>query len=99
MAVPPPRRSQNIPEIIYGTAFKFDKSKTLVEAALNAGFRAIDTAGSKSAYREALVGEGIAAALATGTFQRSDLYVCNPFLISLCGSIPFYVKIHPILYV
>jgi diketogulonate reductase-like aldo/keto reductase len=99
MAVPPPRRSQNIPEIIYGTAFKFDKSKTLVEAALNAGFRAIDTAGSKSAYRDALVGEGIAAALATGTFQRSDLYVCNPFLISLCGSIPFYVKIHPILYV
>ena len=60
MTISLPRRSQNIPEILYGTAFKFDKSKKLVEAALNAGFRAIDTAGSKSAYREALVGEGIA---------------------------------------
>jgi diketogulonate reductase-like aldo/keto reductase len=68
-------RFRGIPEIIYGTAFKFDKSATLVEAALKAGFRAIDTAGSKSAYREALVGEGITAALATGTFERNELYV------------------------
>src|SRR4051812_932603 len=75
MADPPARTTQDLPEIIYGTAFKFDKSKVLVEAALNTGFRAIDTSGSKSAYRENLVGEGIAAAMATGKFQRSDLYV------------------------
>ncbi|KAG0652274.1 Aldo-keto reductase 2E [Hyphodiscus hymeniophilus] len=73
-------RFQGIPNIIYGTAFKFDKSASLVEAALNAGFRAIDTAGSKSAYREALVGEGIAAALANGTFKRNELYTkFSPF--------------------
>jgi diketogulonate reductase-like aldo/keto reductase len=77
MTGPPPIRSQGIPEILYGTAFKYDKSASLVEAALKAGFRAIDTAGSKSAYREALVGEGIAAALASGTCERSDLYVCT----------------------
>ena len=68
-------RFQSIPDIIYGTAFKFDNSASLVEAALKAGFRAIDTAGSKSAYREADVGKGIAAALATGAFERKELYV------------------------
>lgn len=64
-----------IPEIIYGTAFKFDKTAHLVKAALKAGFRGIDTAGSSHAYREALVGEGIAAAMASGDFSREDLYV------------------------
>ena len=76
MAGPLPPRIQGIPDIIYGTAFKFEKSASLVEAALNAGFRAIDTAGSQSAYREALVGKGLAAALASGTRERSELYVC-----------------------
>ncbi len=83
MAKPSSPRFQGIPEIIYGTAFKFENSASLVEAALKAGFRAIDTAGSKSAYREALVGEGIAAALASGTFERKELYVCTHFQGSL----------------
>ncbi|KAE9379986.1 Aldo/keto reductase [Stipitochalara longipes BDJ] len=51
-------RFQGIPEIIYGTAFKFENSASLAEAALKAGFRAIDTAGSKSAYREGWCWEG-----------------------------------------
>lgn len=78
MADPP--RFQGVPDIIYGTAFKFEKSASLVESALKAGFRAIDTAGSLSAYREALVGEGIAAVLASGTVNRSELYVSMDFL-------------------
>ncbi|CZR55544.1 uncharacterized protein PAC_05432 [Phialocephala subalpina] len=73
-------RFQGIPDIIYGTAFKFENSASLVEAALRAGFRAIDTAGSQSAYREALVGEGIVAALASGSVAREDLYTkFSPF--------------------
>jgi diketogulonate reductase-like aldo/keto reductase len=72
-------RFQGIPEIIYGTAFKFGKSATVVEAALKADFRAIDTAGSQSAYREALVGEGIAAALASGSIERREFYISSPF--------------------
>jgi diketogulonate reductase-like aldo/keto reductase len=74
---------QGIPEIVYGTAFKFENTVSLVEAALKAGFRAIDTAGSKSAYREALVGEGIAAALATGSIVRKELYVSTQFRYSV----------------
>ena len=68
-------RFRGIPDIIYGTAFKFDDTAALVEVALKAGFRAIDTAANKPQYQEALVGEGIAAALETGVMQRSELFV------------------------
>lgn len=33
-----------LPSVFYGTAWKKDKTADLVEAALKAGFRAIDTA-------------------------------------------------------
>ncbi|PVH77985.1 Aldo/keto reductase [Cadophora sp. DSE1049] len=72
-------RHKSIPEIIYGTAFKFDNTAPLVEAALKAGFRAIDTAGAKGAYREAFVGEGIAAAIAAGVCTREELYLQTKF--------------------
>lgn len=71
----PPSRYEGLPEIIYGTAFKFDTTAPLVETALRAGFRAIDTAGAKGAYREALVGEGIAAAITAGVCTREEIYV------------------------
>ncbi|KAG4439748.1 hypothetical protein IFR05_004770 [Cadophora sp. M221] len=70
---------QGLPEIIYETAFKFDKTARLVEAALKAGFRAIDTAGAKGAYREALVGEGITAAITGGVCTREELYIQTKF--------------------
>lgn len=76
MAIQP--RFEGIPEIIYGTSFKFDNSAVLVEAALKAGFRAVDTAGFLGTYREADVGQGIAAALESGTCERKDLYVSLP---------------------
>ena len=66
---------EGLPEIIYGTAFKFDKTSPLVKAALKAGFRAIDTAGARGAYRESLVGEGISAAITGGVCTREELYV------------------------
>lgn len=64
-----------IPEVIYGTAFKFDDTKRLVEKALETGFRGIDTASNKNAYSENLVGEGVAAAIASGDVSRDQLYV------------------------
>ena len=68
-------KPQAIPEVIYGTAFKFENTASLVEAALKAGFRGIDTAGSGHAYREALVGEGIATGSGSTGIFREDLYV------------------------
>lgn len=68
-----------IPEIIYGTAFKFDNAAHLVEQALKAGFRGIDTASNTNSYNESLVGEGIAVAIASGIVSRNELYVCLSF--------------------
>ncbi|KAG9248334.1 hypothetical protein BJ878DRAFT_413012, partial [Calycina marina] len=43
------------------------------------GFRTIDTAGIKSQYREALVGQGIVAVLATGAVKQVELYIQTEF--------------------
>ena len=79
MADPLATRFQGLPDILYGTAFKFENSGTLTEKALKAGFRAIDTAGGKPQYEEKLVGDGIAAALAAGVCKREQLYV-SPYV-------------------
>lgn len=68
-------RFRGVPELIYGTAFKFDETAVLVEAAIQAGFRAVDTSANKPQYRESLVAEGIAATINNGLVTRSELYV------------------------
>lgn len=65
-----------LPVFIYGTAWKKDRTTDLVHQAINAGFRAIDTAGQPKNYREDLVGEGIRRAIKEGTVRREDLHVC-----------------------
>ncbi|KAF2439279.1 putative aldo-keto reductase [Karstenula rhodostoma CBS 690.94] len=72
-------RYEGIPPLIYGTAFAFEKSTELASAALQAGFRGIDTAGSLHAYREKLVGDAIAAAIAEGVVQRHELWIQTKF--------------------
>lgn len=67
-----------IPRIIYGTAWKKDKTAGLVEQAITLGFRGIDTACQPKHYDEAGVGAGIAAAL-TGGLRRQDLYLQSKF--------------------
>lgn len=66
------------PGIIYGTAWKKERTATLVEQALTAGFRGIDTACQPKHYDEAGVGAGLAAACAAG-LQRADIYVQTKF--------------------
>jgi diketogulonate reductase-like aldo/keto reductase len=64
-----------VPRIIYGTAWKKDRSSTLVHQALKAGFRGVDTAAQPRHYNEALVGEGISNAILNEEIRRGDLYV------------------------
>ncbi|MCJ1409249.1 hypothetical protein MMC19_003327 [Ptychographa xylographoides] len=73
------QRIADIPALTYGTAFKFDGSAALTTSALRAGFRGIDTAGSATAYREALVGEGITTFLAESELTRENLYIQTKF--------------------
>lgn len=65
----------SIPVFIYGTAWKKDRTADLVSTALNAGFRAVDTAAQPRHYQEHLVGDGIRKAIADGLVRREDLYV------------------------
>lgn len=64
-----------VPEFIYGTAWKEDSTAGLVEQALRAGFRAIDTANQRKHYNEAGVGEGLAAAYGASITKRDELFL------------------------
>jgi diketogulonate reductase-like aldo/keto reductase len=69
----------NTPEFMYGTAWKEDRTAALVELALHSGFRAIDTANQRKHYFEAAVGQGLAAAMQTGTIARTDVFLQTKF--------------------
>ncbi len=49
--------TENFPTFIYGTAWKEERTSSLVSLAVKNGFRAIDTANQKKHYREDFVGE------------------------------------------
>src|SRR5437870_4366808 len=67
-----------LPSFIYGTAWKKDATAPLVRAAVNAGFKAIDTANQPRHYSEALVGEALAALVAEGV-SRDSLFLQTKF--------------------
>jgi diketogulonate reductase-like aldo/keto reductase len=68
-----------IPDFIYGTAWKEDRTPALTELALRMGFRAIDTANQRRHYFEAGVGQGLAAAYRAGLVTRDDLFLQTKF--------------------
>ena len=67
------------PDFIYGTAWKEERTASLVELALRAGFRGIDTANQRRHYFEAAVGEGLAAAYRSGVVTRAQLFLQTKF--------------------
>lgn len=67
-----------VPKIIYGTAWKQDRTAALVEQAVMLGFRGLDTACQPKHYDEPGVGAGVAACLKAG-LTRADLYLQSKF--------------------
>lgn len=65
----------SIPSILYGTAWKKDRTAVLVEQAIRAGFRGIDTACQPKHYYEPGVGEAVARAIQDGVVKREDLFL------------------------
>jgi diketogulonate reductase-like aldo/keto reductase len=55
-------RGIDVPDFMYGTAWKESRTQGLVELALREGFRAIDTANQRKHYFEEAVGAGLRAA-------------------------------------
>jgi diketogulonate reductase-like aldo/keto reductase len=68
-----------IPDFLYGTAWKEDRTPALTELALRMGFRAIDTANQRRHYFEEGVGQGLGAAYRAGFVTRNDLFLQTKF--------------------
>jgi diketogulonate reductase-like aldo/keto reductase len=79
-----------LPPLLYGTAWKEEKTASLTETALKSGFVAVDAANYPTGYREALVGDGITAAFESG-IKREDVFVrtetCS-YVASCCALFP-----------
>ncbi|HET8563445.1 MAG TPA: aldo/keto reductase [Candidatus Binatia bacterium] len=67
-----------VPSFMYGTAWKEEATKQLVQLAVASGFRAIDTANQLIHYREALVGEALQALEKKG-IERDTLFLQTKF--------------------
>lgn len=74
-----PNEQPCVPDFLYGTAWKEDRTPALTELALRAGFRGIDTANQRRHYWEAGVGQGLAAAYRAGVVVRGDLFLQTKF--------------------
>jgi len=67
-----------LPPFMYGTAWKKDATAGLVEKAVNAGFKAIDTANQAKHYHEAGVGDALENLRKRGV-ERSSLFLQTKF--------------------
>ncbi len=72
-------RGVTVPAILYGTAWKAERTAALTEQAIGCGFRGIDTANQRKHYFEAGAGDGIKAAIAAGTVTRDELFLQTKF--------------------
>ncbi len=63
----------SIPRILYGTAWKKQRTEALVSQAIASGFRGIDTACQPKHYYEAGVGAAVAG------LDRAQLYLQTKF--------------------
>lgn len=68
-----------LPKLLYGTAWKEDRTQALTTLALRAGFRGIDTANQRKHYFEQAVGQAVQAELAAGTVTRGELFLQSKF--------------------
>lgn len=72
-------RGVRVPTFLYGTAWKEERTRELVEQALAAGFTGLDTANQRKHYHEAAVGEAVSAALRRSSLRREDIFLQSKF--------------------
>src|SRR5438309_11210430 len=72
-------RSAAVPLIMYGTAWKEDRTQALTLEAIATGFRAFDTANQRKHYVEEEVGAAVRTAIASGTVTQDDLFLQTKF--------------------
>lgn len=85
-----------VPGMIYGTAWKKERTKELVRLAIDEGFRAFDTANQPKHYNESLLGEALKEVW-SGGFQnglrREQFWIQTKFSPSGCEDQP--AELHP----
>ncbi|KAI7365665.1 Aldo/keto reductase [Hortaea werneckii] len=86
--------ASRLPRLIYGTAWKKERSRALVKQAITAGFRGVDTAAQPKHYQEDLVGLGIQDALRETGLKRQDFYLQTKFT-SVYGQDPTKMPYDP----
>lgn len=69
----------SVPDFLYGTAWKEERTAALTELALRTGFRGIDTANQRRHYFEGGVGQGLAAAYRAGLATRAHVFLQTKF--------------------
>src|SRR5687767_7267124 len=69
----------SVPSFFYGTAWKEERTEALTRQALDAGFRAIDTANQRRHYVEADVGSAVAAWLGETGNARESVFLQTKF--------------------
>lgn len=77
--MPETSNRDDVPDFIYGTAWKEEETKRLTRLALETGFEAVDTANQRKHYVEADVGAAIEEAVADGVVDRDELFVQTKF--------------------
>ena len=83
----------SMPYLIYGTAWKKERTADLVEMAVMSGFRGIDTACQPKHYEEPLVGEALKRVASHG-IAREELFVQTKFT-PLAGQDPHKIPYDP----
>jgi diketogulonate reductase-like aldo/keto reductase len=68
-----------VPRILYGTAWKEQRTQSLTQLALPQGFRGIDTANQRRHYDEAAVGRAISGSASSGLVVRDELFLQTKF--------------------
>lgn len=77
------KNSKSLPPLFYGTAWKEERTTEFTLQALNAGFRAIDTANQRKHYYEEGVGAAIQQFLNSSASSTSPLSTASPNTASL----------------
>jgi diketogulonate reductase-like aldo/keto reductase len=83
-----------MPPFMYGTAWKKDRTKELVEMAIRVGFRGVDTACQPKHYYEPGVGEALDTLYAEGVVTRAGIFLQTKFT-SLNGQDPNRIPYNP----
>eukprot|EP01039_Chlorochromonas_danica_P005681 gene5682-6264_t len=84
------RVASSIPTLLYGTAWKKERTAQLVEEAIRTGFRAVDTACQPKHYNEKGVGDALERLYASQIVTREDLFLQTKFT-SLSGQDPLNI--------